>query len=161
MKTKLWIANLSFTLLCSSIQALGQTHNNMESRYGKTFNAYELRPGIMLRVQKNDQGQITEMRVEGFSGTDSSIHLDKTIDAYLVKEIIDELAPVEGRGNQGQFFGLALIAGGGSNAGYDYENVSIRLLGSVDDKGLHRPNRNRKDNPFQSAEIILIKWKNR
>jgi hypothetical protein len=158
---KSWILSTGFILLFSSIQALGQTSHSLESKYGKKFNAFEIRPGIMLRIQQGNQGQVTEMRVEPFSGTEDPIHLGQTMDAYLIKEIIDELVPIDERGNQGPFFGLTLLAGGGFTAGYDYESVSITLLGSMDSKKIQSPNRYKKDNPFQSAEIIIVKWKNR
>lgn len=49
---------------------------------------------------------------------------------------------------------------------YNYESVSIRLVGTIDlfkrksDQATAR-RKLKRDNPFQSAEIILIKWKNR
>ena len=161
MKIKPLILKIVLTLLVLSIYAFGQTPDSPANKYGRMFNAYEIRPGVMLRIRKDNQGQITEMRVERFSGTEGSIHLDKTIDAYLVKEIIDELLPAEERGNQGQSFGLTLIVGASWRASYDYESVSIRLLGGTDTKKLQSQNRYRKDNPFQSAEVIIIKWKGR
>ncbi len=159
--SKLLVAKIVLILLVSSIQVFGQTPDGPVNKYGRMFNAYEIRPGVMLRIRKDDQGQVTEMRVERFSGTEGSIHLDKTMDAFLVKEIIDELVPVEERGNQGQYFGLTLIVGGGFSAGYDYEFVSISLHGSIDAKRIQSQNRYRKDNPFQSAGVIIIKWKSR
>ena len=161
MKIRFWTSKIALVLLLSCVQASGQAPDNLESKYGKAFNAFEIRPGVMLRIQRANQGQNTEMRVEPFSGTEGPIHLDQTMDVYLVKEIIDELVPIEERGNQGLYFGLTLIAGGGFSAGYDYESVSITLLGSMDSKGLQSQNRYRKDNPFQSAGVIIIKWKNR
>ena len=161
MEMKFWILKIGLVLTFFCVHASGQAPDSLESKYGKAFNSFEIRPGVMLRLQKDNQGQITEIRVEPFSGTGGSIHLDQNIDAYLVKEIIDELVPVEERGNQGPYFGLTLIVGGAFSAGYDYESVAITLFGSMDSKRLQSQNRYRKDNPFQAAGVIIIKWKNR
>lgn len=161
MKMKFSILKIGLILLFFCQHASGQTPASPESKYGKAFNAFEIRPGVMLRIQKGNEGQITEMRVEPFSGTEGSIHLDQLMDAYLVKDIIDELVPVEERGNQGPYFGLTLIAGGAFSAGYDYEFVTITLLGSVDSRRSQSVNRYRKDNPFQSSGVITIRWKER
>ncbi len=74
MKIAFLILKIGLVLLFSSIQALGQTPDSQRSKYGRTFEAYEIRPGVMLRIQKDDQGQKTEMRIEPFSGTEGPIH---------------------------------------------------------------------------------------
>ena len=161
MKTMFWILKINLALLFFCTLASGQTPDGLESQYGKPFNAFEIRPGIMLQIQKDNQGQITEMRIEPFSGAETSIHLDPSMEAYVVKEIIDELIPVEERGSRGEFFGLTLYAGGAWSATYDYEFVSINLLGSTKLQSEQSPPKYKKDNPFQRAEVIKIKWKNR
>lgn len=67
MKLKFWVLKIGLVLLSSSMQAFGQTPDSLESKNGKAFNAFEIRPGVMLRIQKGNQGQITEIRVEPFS----------------------------------------------------------------------------------------------
>src|ERR1044072_4450226 len=95
MKTMFWILKINLALLFFCTLASGQTPDGLESQYGKPFNAFEIRPGIMLQIQKDNQGQITEMRIEPCSGAETSIHLDPSMEAYVVKEIIDELIPFE------------------------------------------------------------------
>jgi hypothetical protein len=161
MKLKFWILRIGLVLLTPSIYAFGQTPDSLDAKYGKPFNAYEIRPGVMLQIQRGNQGQITEMKVEPFSGSGSPAHLDQTINAYLVKEIIDELVPIEERGSQDQSFGLTFITGRAWMTSYEYELVSITLFGSTGTKTEQSPTKKRKDNPFESAEVIKIKWKSR
>jgi hypothetical protein len=161
MKIKLLVPKAVLVLIFLSSLVLGQSPDEMKSRYGKTFNALEIRPGIMMRVQKGNAGQVIELRIEPFSGIESTIHLHQAIDAYTVKEIIDEFVPIGERGNPTRFFGLNSITGHSWSASYDYDFVSIRLLGSTDSDSRQTRNRKRSDNPFEGAEIIVIKWKNR
>ncbi len=152
-------------MLVSGIQAAGQTTDYAESKSEKAFQAQELRPGIMMRVEKAADGRLSQVRIERFSGTDSTVRLERTIDADLVKEIIDELVPIAERGAQGEFFGFGFVFGQTWSGDYNYDSVSIRLIGSTDlskikDRHANRRPKRKRDNPFESAEVIMIKWKN-
>lgn len=142
------------------------TSGDLESKYEMTFQAFEIRPGVMMKVQKNANGQVSEIRVERFSETDSTVWLARKIDANMVKAIIDELSPIAERGAEGEFFGFPFRLGQSWTAGYNYEFVSINLIGTTDlckldqNQTETRTKRNR-NNPFQSAEVIIIKWKDR
>ncbi len=166
MKSIRLILSAGFAIAFLGAQTSAQSLHDIESRYQSSFRAYEIRPGVMMVAETATSGQISEIRINSFAGRGESIHLGNPLSAYLVKEIIDELVPVERRGDQGEYFGLTFYTGGSWTAGYDYENVSITLMGSI----ILCPNsssdttppasRARKNNPFQSAEVIIIKWKN-
>lgn len=157
MKIILWILKTSIALLLCSSRVLSQASDDLEAKYGKRLNAFEVRPGIMMRLQRGATGQGVEMRIEPFSGTDSSLYFHRTMEASLVKEVIDQLVPMSERGKPGSAFGLTVIYGSTWRASYDYDFVAITLTGSVSvDNPPWEPAT--KENPFHWAQVILIKW---
>jgi hypothetical protein len=166
MKSIRLILSAGFAIAFLGTQTSAQSLQDIESRYQSSFRAYEIRPGVMMIAETTTNGQISEIRINSFAGRGEAIHLGNPLSAYLVKEIIDELVPVEQRGTQGEYFGLTLLLGSSWTAGYEYENVSITLMGSIircPDSSADTTlpaSRARRNNPFQSAEVILIKWKN-
>ena len=149
-------------LLIVSIPTFGQTAKDLERKYGKIIEAIEIRSGIMMRLQTGSSGQVAELRVEPYSGTGESPQVRRTMDADLVKEIIDELAPVQARGKPGADFGWIEVRSGSWNTYYNYEFVSIRLIHRIRiEKTAALPSKSEMDNEAKSAEVILIKWKYR
>ena len=125
MKLILHLILVSLVLMFVAISTWAQSPDDLKSKYGAPFNAYEIRPGIMMTVKFDESGQASEMRVERHNNTDSMVYLDTTIPPDLSKEIVDELAPVAARGAKTDFSGFTVITGGGGTATEDYENVAI------------------------------------
>jgi hypothetical protein len=139
---------ISFVLLFVTLSAGAQSSDDLKSKYGAPFKAFEIRPGIMMTVKFGENGQASEMRIEHHAATDSKVYLDMTIPSYLFKEIVDELVPVAERGAKGEFSGLMLIVGGSGTSTDDYENVAITYYSN-------------QSKECSGLVAIVIKWKNR
>ena len=122
---KLFLAAIIFTI-CNIAFVAAQTATEIESKYGKPIQMYEVRPGVFMNVKFDANGQASEIRVERHNMTDSISYLDTTFPADLLKEVIDELVPLAKRGariNESSAF--MLVTGGAATQTLDYENVSI------------------------------------
>jgi hypothetical protein len=139
---------ISFALLFVTISVWAQSSDDLQSKYGTPFKAFEIRPGVMMTVRFSESGLASEVRIERHAATDSKVYLDTAIPEYLAKEIVDELVPVAERGAKGEFSGLMLIVGGGGTSSDDYENVSITYYSS-------------QSKECSGLVAIVIKWKNR
>jgi len=139
---------ISVVLLFVTASAWAQSSDDLTSKYGTPFKAYEIRPGIMMTVRFAENGQASELRIVRHAATDSKVYLDTTIPAYLSKEIVDELVPVAERGARGELSGLMLIVGGSGTSSDDYEKVAITYYLS-------------QSKECSGLVAIVIKWKNR
>jgi hypothetical protein len=140
---------ISLVLLFFTV-SWAQSSADLKSKYGAPFKAYEIRPGIMMRVKFDENGQASEMRIERHAVTDPMVYLERTIPSYLSKEIVDELVPIAERGarRRGEFSDLVLIVGGSGTSTDDYENVAITYY-------------TRQSKECDGLVAIVIKWKNR
>ena len=149
VKLSLRLIQVSVVLSIASISAWAQTSNDLTSKYGQAFTAFEIRPGIMMALRFDETGQASEMRIQHHAVTDSTIYLDTAIPANLANEIVDELVPVAKRGARvNAFAGLTLIKWGGGTSNDVYENVSITYYSC-------------HTKECAGLLAIIIKWKNR
>ncbi len=148
MKLIVRLIQISLVLAFAAIPSWAQTSNDLKSRYGVPFKAYEIRPGIMMTVKFNKDGQASEMRIERHAATDPTVHLDTKIPPDLSKQIVDELVPVAERGAEAEFSGTMIFIGGSGTSTDDYENVAITYYTS-------------QSKECSGLIAIVIKWKNR
>jgi hypothetical protein len=139
---------ISFVLVFVTVSVDAQSSDDLKSKYGAPFKAFEIRPGIMMTVKFGENNQASEIRIERHAATDSKVYLDTTIPSYLSKEIVDELVPVAERGAKTGFSGLGFIVGGSLTSQDDYENVNIIYYSS-------------QSKECSGLVAIVIKWKNR
>jgi len=148
VKFAIRLIQISFVLVFVTASVNAQSSDDLKSKYGVPFDAFEIRPGIMMTVKFDENRQASEIRIERHAATDSEVYLDTTIPWDLSKEIVDELVPVAERGPKGKFSGLMLIVGGSGTSQDDYENVSIIYY-------------SRQSRECSCLVAIVIKWKNR
>lgn len=142
------LIQITLVLAFAAISAWAQSSADLKSKYGVPFKAYEIRPGIMMTVKFDENGQASEIRIERHAATDSMVYLDTTIPPFLSKDIVEELVPVAERGTKGEFSGLILITGGSGISTDDYENVAITYYTS-------------ESKECGGLVAIVIKWKKR
>jgi hypothetical protein len=141
---------LMFALTFLSASATAQTASDLNAKYGTAQNSYEIRPGIFATPKFAADGRTCEMTIEKrhvrASGT---IDLDSTfLKPDETKPIIEELVPLNLRGNETKSSGDTAFIGGGSTTTHDYENVRIIYYGNVaQSEG--------------GTAAVVIQWKNR
>ena len=148
MKLALRMVEVTVVVLAAVISVWAQSADELKSKYGPSFEAFEVRPGIMMTVRFDENGQASEYRVERHASTDSKIFLDAAIPSNLAKEIVDELVPVAQRGRRGEFSDLTLIVGGGGTSTDAYDSVAITYYSN-------------QTKECTGLMAIVIKWKNR
>lgn len=127
----------SLLIMMFSLFAFGQTRADFERKYGSEANIFEVRPGILMTVKYGDHGQACEMVIEKRHKTQSGINLNSVLPDALVKELIDELAPVEMRGKRidkgymDKWYLESNISGNLTETDYRYERFTISLIGSL------------------------------
>ena len=139
MKSPWRLLLTSVLLLLTVVPAAAQTSADLEKKYGPPVTLYAVRPGVFLSAKYSDSGQVCKMVIERMRRTESGGTIESTLTVELVKELIDELVPVPGRGEKDKFYGLTLFFGTEITS-YAYENVSIALRGKT---------------------VLVIEWKNR
>jgi hypothetical protein len=133
-------------LLLAGSSAFAQSSSDLQARYGAPYEAYEVRPHILMTVLFGAVGQACEMDIEarhrydGLNGTD-------LIPLPVIEEILEEVAPTEERGKVER---LITFSGGCSSLrSGEYENVSIyRTELCLRSSG-------------KAVEEVRIKWKHR
>ena len=144
------LLGLAIVICLCFISSNAQTANDLSAKYGSAHQSYEIRPGIFITAKFAAAGRACEMWLEKrhvhASGT---IGLDPTtLSPEETKPIIQELVPLNERGNKTKFSGLNRISGIGGDTLEDYENVSITYIWGV----------NQRDS---GTAAVFIRWKNR
>jgi hypothetical protein len=133
-----------------AIPTHGQTPTDLEKKYGTPIIAYEIRPKVVMTVKYAEDGQPCEMIVERQNTNASSVNLDPYLSDALIKELIDELVPVVERGEKSDAHGGTLMIGQMEVTNFNYENVSIKIVGSMSTvRGL------------SGNTVLVIKWEKR
>lgn len=145
---KLPMLQLVLFLLLASSSAFAQTAGDLSSKYGQPFKAFLIRPTVMMTVKYGENEQVSEMLIAKRLEDGSN----PTIAPVIVREIVEELVPVNSRGAKtASSKRLPLGFGGGPIAVEEYENVSIAYQ-TIDIK--EAPG-------CSGTAAIIIKWKNR
>ena len=138
---------LTALIFLSVVSADAQTITDLETKYGKSPQIYEVRPGVMASVKFDENGQVREMRVERYNATEKMIYLDTTFPEDLLAEVINELAPVAKRGAKSERSGDTVFMGGSARTFDEYENATITYFASI-----------RGD--CRGTVAVVITWKN-
>lgn len=123
------------------VSAFGQTFTDLQRKYGTPTNVFEVRPGVLMTVKYGDDGQASEMVIERRHTTDASINLNSALSEALVKELIDELAPIETRGKRidkgymDKWYLESNISGNLIETNRRFENFTITLIGNLSSSG--------------------------
>jgi len=123
------------------VSAVGQTPTDLQRKYGILTNVFEVRPGVLMTVKYGDDGQVSEMVIEKRHTTDRGINLNAALPEALVKELIDELAPIETRGKRidkgykDKWYLESNISGNLTETNRRYENFTITLIGTLSPAG--------------------------
>jgi hypothetical protein len=117
---------LILLILCSGVVA--QSRDDLRKKYGEPVaEIFLLRPGIIVTASHNSSGQIIEMVIAPLV-TDLIKSKGNGLTRDVLKDIIDELAPVSARGTTqiGGFLNLACLPANDCHGSYDsYEKVTI------------------------------------
>ena len=138
---------LTVLIFLSVLSADAQTVTDLETKYGKSLQIYEVRPGVMATVKFDENGQVREMRVERYNATEKMVYLDTTFPEDLLEEVINELAPATKRGAKSERSGDTVFMGGSARTFDEYKNASITYFAS-----------SRGD--CRGTVAIIITWKN-
>lgn len=142
---------LAFCLLVIA-SASGQTADDLASKY-PVVSAYEVRPGILMTAKYAADGQACEITLEKRHETPKKIDLGSTIPRDQIKQLIDELVPPSERGNPTKRYlkgdSESTIGGGVVDTESDYENVSIKIIGTT------------SSSCDSGDEVVTIRWKKR
>jgi hypothetical protein len=134
-----------------AVPSWGQTARDMSARY-PVVNAYEVRPGILMAAKYAEDGQVCEMRIEKWHQMPEKTELGSTMPRALIRQIIDELAPLPDRGKPTKRYlrdnSESTISGNIEVTESEFEKVSIEIIGSV--------------SPGASGDVTAsIRWKDR
>ena len=104
----------------------------------KAVEAYEVRPGILMIPTYSADGQLCEIGLEKLHYSPEVIHLDSTLSRKDIDQIFGELVPSEERGPRPASLlqrGMTTFSGHGMVTDEEYQNVSIRIFGSISEVG--------------------------
>jgi hypothetical protein len=145
---KLRILQLGLLFLLTAIPGFSQSAEDLEAKYGQPFKAYLIRPTVMMTVKYAENGQASEMLIAKRIDDGSN----STIAPVIVREIVEELVPVNSRGVKVDSpKQLPLGLGRSPVLVEEYENVSITYQ-RIDIK---------EAPACSGTAAILIRWKNR
>jgi len=92
--------------LFAVLSATAQTSSDLQAKYGKPLEAYEVRPNILLAVEYTTDGQILEAVIEPRhtekqpENNSYSVTAFSSLSSEVVAEILDELIPSVERGKR-------------------------------------------------------------
>jgi len=113
-------------LVISAPPAVGQTSSDLERKYGPPIKAFEVRPGVLMTVTYDDDGQVCQMALEKRRATDSGVSTDTNFSNELVEGLLDDLLPAAERGKKSTLYGLTRVTS--RQTDFSYENVSVTLF---------------------------------
>jgi hypothetical protein len=109
--------------------ASAQTESDLAGRFKKVA-TFEVRPGINVFPTFEANEAVCRMVVEKRNHVDPNLYADPVIPEMDVDELVDELIPVEQRGNKSKYpRSRSYVADGGYFFKQDYENISVTMYG--------------------------------
>src|ERR1700682_572023 len=150
---------LAFALAFLSITTAAQTAKDLNAKYGAPHDSYEIRHGIFMTAKFAPDGRVCEVSVEKrHINSSGEIFVGETFmsDDEMIP-IVEELIPINERGQESKDSGHITIMGVGMTTAYDYENVRITYY-----RGVSHGNRRAKGRiTVTGTAAIVIRWKNR
>ena len=118
--------------------------------------AYEVHPGILMMPQYSEDGQICQIGLEKRLYSPQKIRLDAGLSREEIKQVFDELVPLNERGPRSKDPGdnLDLEDGRSYTMNETYQNVLLSVFSTV--KKITRSNIHLEGNL-----VAVIQWKNR
>jgi hypothetical protein len=115
---------LPLSLLIASSGILAQQRTTADSStFGRPIEAYEVRPGYIVTVSRDEQGRLDELVVEKGSVAGRPVAAERFTER-VVDEIIEQLAPPSVRGNAGPV-GSAVVCFTECYETRNYENLTV------------------------------------
>ena len=165
----------TFFLVCFFANTtVGQTSAQIKEKYGQPIEAYSVSENIWMTPEFTVDGQVCQMRLYPKRISATTNYLSNKLNYWELKDVINQLAPIETRGNRTKFFGLTLFLGQMSNTIYGYDKVSFSFLASLN---LRKVEFKKQDSPPlekeqpkdektndemsvpRDADIVTIIWK--
>ena len=105
----------------------------------KAVEAYEIRPGILMMPRYSNDGQVCEIGLEGRHYSPEKIRLGSNLSRKEIDQILEELVPVNERGNKTTAPGGGQISEAGHSlvASLEYENISVQIYSAVSSSKKH------------------------
>lgn len=127
MKVKV-ITILAFLLL-SLGSASAQTTSDLAAKYGEPVRAYVISEHIWMTPDYSADGQVCQMRLYPRRiGAANDNYLSKRLPFDEIKFALNQLVPVNKRGNKKDSFGLTTTGGGAVWTTYPYEKVTFVFI---------------------------------
>jgi hypothetical protein len=174
---------LTIILELSSYSALGQTANEIASKYGEPIKAYTVSEHIWMTPEYNVEGGMCKVRLYPRRIDANANFLYPKLPFEELVIVLNQLAPPESRGPKKEPFGVTVSGGGASWTTYTYEKVVFTFINSfrIDLSKSAKPyvfseqTFRTEDKPERanstpdefyrskesSAEIVAIKWSDR
>lgn len=154
---------ISFLILLSIASVCGQTVGDFEKKYGKG-NFFEIRPTILMSAKFDSSSQVCEVNLQPLRFSEDVFHpQNNLIGTDILKEIVDELAPISMRGSKFAPFPISFdISGRIFGRSFIFDNIEVRTTKSIfieNDKASN--DKTAKESNFGSAHIATIKWRKR
>jgi hypothetical protein len=114
--------------LISASCVFGQRAAEIESKYGKPTNVYSLSEHIWMTPEFAADGKVCEMRLYPKRIDGSSNYLSKKLPFEELSEVLNEMIPVDQRGNKELPFGLTDTGRPAAWTTYGYEKVTFTFI---------------------------------
>jgi hypothetical protein len=173
MKDKILLCG--FFLVCIFANTIfGQTSAQIKEKYGQPIEAYSVSENIWMTPEFTADGQVCQMRLYPKRISVTTNYLSNKLNYWELKEVLNQLAPTETRGNRTKFFGFTLFLGQMSNIIYGYDKVSFNFLASLNLRKVEfkkqdsltsekeQPKDEKTNNEMivpRDADIVTIIWK--
>ncbi|HYG82491.1 MAG TPA: hypothetical protein VD861_18995 [Pyrinomonadaceae bacterium] len=139
MRNKI-IASAFLALLCVG-SGFGQSSPDAGTKYGRPETVYSVSEHVWMTPEYSADGQVCLMRLYPKRIAPGINYLDDGLDMAEVLKILNELIPLETRGNRKEFFGMTEMGGGVAWTRFNYERVTFTFVSPFEVVGelLDRP----------------------
>lgn len=129
-------------------QAHAQTVTDFQAKYGKSVDVYSVSEHILMTPEYANDGQVCKVRLTP-KRVVSKTKVDSTKLVFSeLRGVLNDLVPLEQRGNKKPGFGMTDLGGGTALTNYEYENVLFTFISfyrlTIDPK------------TFKSEELVLF-----
>lgn len=108
--------------------AVGQTAQDVESRYGKPVPVYAVSEHVWMTPDYTADGQVCRMRFYPRRLGVERDYLGSQLVFHELSQVLNEIVPPHLRGSKKDGFGQTSLGGGTAWTNYEYENVSFSFI---------------------------------